>query len=200
VEIKDIRASGFGFLAPMKDAADSRSTCLWPFAPAAGRVGNGHHPQDAAPLDSGRDRVQLIANTIASAELTEQRKARDTDYAVNGQHSSFAGRQFHGIYLAHLEAKRGAGAIADRASVEFHASRLRCAPACRHARSAMGGCSSSTRTGLDGDRPGAPNPTPRVPARPADRRPMAVDRQRSPCAPLERSAQSQHVRARAGPT
>jgi hypothetical protein len=44
--------------------------------------------------------LQLIANTIASAELSEQRKARDTDYSINGQHSSLAGRQFHGVYLS----------------------------------------------------------------------------------------------------
>ena len=44
--------------------------------------------------------LQLIATTLASAELTEQRKARGVDYPVTGVNSAVAGRQFRGLFLS----------------------------------------------------------------------------------------------------
>ena len=44
--------------------------------------------------------MQLIANTLASAELTEQKKAPDASYSVNGENPAVQGRQFHGLFLS----------------------------------------------------------------------------------------------------
>jgi hypothetical protein len=44
--------------------------------------------------------LQLIATMLASAELTEQRKARGADYPVTGANSAVAGRQFRGLFLS----------------------------------------------------------------------------------------------------
>jgi hypothetical protein len=68
--------------------------------------------------------LQLIANTIASAELSEQRKARDTGYSINGRQSSHAGRQFHGIYLSfNRQPNEPPVQSLIVPAVEFHASR-----------------------------------------------------------------------------
>src|SRR6185295_17703826 len=44
--------------------------------------------------------LQLIANSLASAELTEQKKTHDASYSVNGENPAVTGRQFHGLFLS----------------------------------------------------------------------------------------------------
>ena len=44
--------------------------------------------------------LQLIANTLVNASLLEQRKMRDGNYAVNGEHATDAGRRFYGLFLS----------------------------------------------------------------------------------------------------
>lgn len=125
-ELKDISASGFRLLAPMKDATDLTLNML---------VAIRRRGEDAWVMGiirrmrrlSAQDAeigLQLIANTIASAEISEQRKARDTDYSINGQHSSLAGRKFHGIYLSfNRRANEPPVQSLIVPAVEFHASR-----------------------------------------------------------------------------
>ena len=61
---------------------------------------------------------------IASAELSEQRKARDADYSINRQHSPPATQQFHGIFLS-FSRRPNEPPVQSLIvpAVEFHASR-----------------------------------------------------------------------------
>ena len=43
--------------------------------------------------------LQLVADSLASAELTEQKKLPDASYWVNGENHAL-GRKFHGLYLS----------------------------------------------------------------------------------------------------
>ena len=69
--------------------------------------------------------LQLIANTVAAAELVEQKKVRDDHYSVNGQNPATAGRRFHGLFLSY---KRRADEAPVQSLIvpagEYHASRL----------------------------------------------------------------------------
>ena len=86
-EMKDISASGYRLHAPMNDTADLTLNML---------VAIRRQGDDAWVMGivrrmrrlSAKDAeigLQVIATTLASAELTEQRKARETTYSVNGE-------------------------------------------------------------------------------------------------------------------
>ena len=68
--------------------------------------------------------LQLIAHSLASAELTEQKKTHSTSYSVNGENTSGKGRQFHGLVL--LFRRRPEEAMVESLIVpatEYHPSR-----------------------------------------------------------------------------
>ena len=101
-EMKDISASGFRLFAPMTIAAELTLNML---------VAIRRRGEDAWVMGiirrmrrlSTKDAeigLQLIANTVASAELIEHRKPRDAHYSVNGENPAAAGRQFNGLFLS----------------------------------------------------------------------------------------------------
>ena len=101
-EIKDISASGYRLFAPMSIAGELTLSML---------VALRRHGEDAWVMGIIRRMrrlttkdaeigLQLIANSLASAELTEQKKAPDSSYSVNGENPALKGRQFHGLYLS----------------------------------------------------------------------------------------------------
>jgi hypothetical protein len=54
--------------------------------------------------------LQVIANTLVGVQLHEQRRPSDADYSIDGEHSTFGGRGFHGLFLA-LRARAGNGVV-----------------------------------------------------------------------------------------
>jgi hypothetical protein len=51
--------------------------------------------------DNAEIGLQLIANTLTAAKLIEQRKARDADYSVDGDHDALSGRRFGCLFLSY---------------------------------------------------------------------------------------------------
>jgi hypothetical protein len=101
-EIKDISASGFRLFAPMSIASELTLSML---------VAIRRHGEEAWVLGIVRRirrlttkdaeiGLQLIANSIASAALTEQKKLPDASYSVNGENPARKGRQFDGLFLS----------------------------------------------------------------------------------------------------
>ena len=50
--------------------------------------------------DNAEIGLQLIANSLAIADLIEQRKAREGDYSVDGEAGTLSGRRFRGLFLS----------------------------------------------------------------------------------------------------
>jgi hypothetical protein len=101
-EIKDISASGFRLFAPMSIARELKLSML---------LAIRRHGEEAWVLGIIRRMrrlttkdaeigLQLIANSLASAELGEQKKSPDASYSVNGENPALTGRQFHGLFLS----------------------------------------------------------------------------------------------------
>ena len=101
-EMKDISASGYRLHAPINDAMELTLNML---------VAIHRHGDDGWVMGivrrmrrlSARNAeigLQLIATTLASAELTEQKKTHDASYSVKGENPAVQGRQFHGLFLS----------------------------------------------------------------------------------------------------
>jgi len=101
-EMKDISASGFRLYAPMSVATEVTLSML---------VAINRGGQDAWVMGIVRrmrrlsaDRadigLQLIANTLISADLVLQRKADDVNCAVGDGQAAVAGHRFRGLFLA----------------------------------------------------------------------------------------------------
>lgn len=101
-EIKDISASGFRLYAPMSIAGELTLNML---------VAIRRHGDESWVMGiirrvrrlTTKDAeigLQLIANTLASAELTEQRKGPDARYSVNGENPAVKRRRVHGLLLS----------------------------------------------------------------------------------------------------
>jgi hypothetical protein len=125
-EIKDISASGFRLFAPMSIASELTLSML---------VAIRRHGEDAWVLgiirrmrrlttNDAEIGLQLIANSLASAELTEQKKSPDASYSVNGENPARKGRQFHGLFLS-FRRRPGEAPVQSLVvpSGEYHASR-----------------------------------------------------------------------------
>jgi hypothetical protein len=100
--MKDVSASGFRLHAPMNDAADLTLSMLVAIRrrdPTPWVLGIIRRIRRLSSKDAEIG-VQVIATTFASAELTEQRKAREATYSVNGENPTTSGRQFHGLFLS----------------------------------------------------------------------------------------------------
>jgi hypothetical protein len=101
-EIKDISASGFRLYAPMSIAAEITLNMLV----AIRRHGEGIwvlgivRRMRRLSTQDAEIGLQLIANTLASAELVEQKKARDGSFPTAAQQAALAGRKFYGLYLS----------------------------------------------------------------------------------------------------
>ena len=98
--------------------------------------------------DNAEIGLQLIANTLTAANLIEQRKARDADYSVDGEHDPLAGRRFGCLFLSY---SRRAGEPAVQSliipPVEYQSSRRYTLQAPHSLRSGMDVCSNSTTIG-----------------------------------------------------
>lgn len=101
-EMKDMSVSGFRLHAPMSVATDVTLSML---------VGIHRRGEDTWVMgivrrmrrlsaDNAEIGLQLIANALTSAHLVEQRKARDADYAVDGDTAHLTGRRFRCLYLS----------------------------------------------------------------------------------------------------
>ena len=101
-EIKDTSASGFRLHAPMSVATEvtlsmvvaihQRGQDTWVLG-----IVRRMRRLSAGVAEIG---LQLIANTLVIGSLIEQRKLRDGNYALNGDHPGDAGRRFYGLFLS----------------------------------------------------------------------------------------------------
>jgi hypothetical protein len=101
-EIKDISASGFRLYAPMSIAGELALSMLVAIrrqGEEAWVMGIIRRIRRLTTKDAEIG-LQLIANSLASAELTEQKKSPDASYSVNGENPALKGRQFLGLYLS----------------------------------------------------------------------------------------------------
>jgi len=100
-EIKDVSASGFRLQTPMSIATEVRLSTLV----AIDRCGKNawllcivRRMRRLSALDAEIG-LQLIANSVKSAELVLQRKPRDTDMVVDGEPVPPVERRFRGLFL-----------------------------------------------------------------------------------------------------
>ena len=126
-EMKDISASGFRLHAPLSVAMELTLNML---------VAIRRRDQDAWVLGivrrmrrlssvEGEIGLQLIADALVCADLSEQRKVRADDYSVNGENPAASGRQFHGLFLS-INRREGEPPVQSLIvpAVEYHPSRL----------------------------------------------------------------------------
>ena len=100
-EMKDISTSGFRLHAPMSVATEITLSMLVAInrrGPETWVVGIVRRVRRLS-ADRAEIGLQLIANTLISAELVEQRKA-DAHYSVDGEHAAPVGRKFRGLFLS----------------------------------------------------------------------------------------------------
>ena len=125
-EMKDISASGFRLNAPMGAASELKLNTL---------VAIRRHDQEAWVLGIIRRMrrlsaqeaeigLQLIANSLATADLCEQRKVRESEYSVNGKIPAATGPEFQGLFLS-FNQREGEPPVQSLIvpAVEYHASR-----------------------------------------------------------------------------
>ena len=101
-EMKDISASGFRLYAPMSIAGELMLSMLVAIRRQGDEtwvLGVIRRIRRLTTKDAEIG-LQLIANSIASADLTEQKKSPDASYSVNGENSAHKGRQFYGLFLS----------------------------------------------------------------------------------------------------
>jgi len=101
-EMKDISASGFRLFAPMSVAGELTLSMLVAIRRQGDEtwvMGIIRRMRRLTTKDAEVG-LQLIANSLASAELTEQKKTHDASYSVNGENPAVQGRQFHGLFLS----------------------------------------------------------------------------------------------------
>ena len=126
-ELKDISASGYRLAAPMSIAGELNLNMLAAIRRRGEEVwvvGIVRRMRRLTTKDAEIG-LQVIANTVAAAELVEQKKARDDHYSVNGHNPATAGRRFHGLFLSY---KRRADEPPVQSLIvpagEYHASRI----------------------------------------------------------------------------
>ena len=101
-EIKDISTSGLRLHAPMNVAGELALNMLV----AIRRHGEENWVMGVIrrmrrlTTKDAEIGLQLIAHSLASAELTEQKSTRDSSYSINGENPAVRGRQFHGLFLS----------------------------------------------------------------------------------------------------
>ena len=102
-EMKDMSVSGFKLLAPTSIATEVTLSMIV----AVHRRGENSwalgivRRMRRLSADNAEIGLQLIANTLMTANLIEQRKARDADYSVDGDYDPMAGRRFGALFLSY---------------------------------------------------------------------------------------------------
>jgi hypothetical protein len=100
--MKDISASGFRLHAPINDAIAltlNMLVAIHRHGDSAWVMGIVRRMRRLSTRDAEIG-LQLIATTLAGAELTELRMARGAGYPVTGDKSAAAGRHFRGLFLS----------------------------------------------------------------------------------------------------
>jgi len=110
-EVKDVSQTGFKLLAPMSVANAVTLGALAALRPHGQQVWALGIVRRMRRLTSDRAEIglQVIASSVSSVDLVEQRKAQD-DYAVDGQGTTINGRVFQGLYLS-LRKREGAQSV-----------------------------------------------------------------------------------------
>ena len=100
-DAKDVSQTGYRLVAPMSAAAQVTLNTLTAIRP------HGHtfwalgivRRMKRLTADRAEIGLQVIANTLVSVELIDQRRV-DTDYSVDGEAVSVGARSFNGLFLA----------------------------------------------------------------------------------------------------
>jgi hypothetical protein len=100
-EVKDVSQTGFRLLAPMSVANAVTLGTLAALRPQGQQVWTLGIVRRMRRLTSERAEIglQIIANSLASVDLVEQRKPQADPYDVNGEATTVNGRVFHGLVL-----------------------------------------------------------------------------------------------------
>jgi hypothetical protein len=102
-EMKDMSVSGFRLLAPTSIATELTLSMLV----AVHRRGENSwalgivRRMRRLSADNAEIGLQLIANALTAAVLIEQRRTRDADYSVDGEHDPMSGRRFGCLFLSY---------------------------------------------------------------------------------------------------
>jgi hypothetical protein len=101
-EVKDVSQTGFRLLAPMSVANTVTLGTLAAIRPHGERVWVLGIVRRMRRLTSDRAEIglQVIASSLSSVDLIEQRKAQEDDYSVDGEATTINGRIFQGLFLS----------------------------------------------------------------------------------------------------
>jgi hypothetical protein len=111
-EVRDVSETGFRLFAPMTVATAVTLGALAAIRQAGQSEWTLGIVRRMQRLTSERAEIglQVIANTLVGVTLYEQRRPTDADYSIDGEPVSFAGRGFHGLFLA-LRTKANGGLV-----------------------------------------------------------------------------------------
>ncbi len=101
-EVKDVSQTGFRLLAPMSVANAVTLGTLAAIRPHGERVWVLGIVRRMRRLTADRAEIglQVIASSLSSVDLIEQRKAQEDDYSVDGEATTINGRIFQGLFLS----------------------------------------------------------------------------------------------------
>jgi hypothetical protein len=101
-EVKDVSQTGFRLMAPMSEASVVTLGTLAAIRPHGQSMWTLGIVRRMRRLTAGRAELglQVIANTLVSVDLIEQRKNLDADYSVDGEATTINGRAFQGLFLS----------------------------------------------------------------------------------------------------
>jgi hypothetical protein len=108
-EVKDVSHTGFRLISPMSAANAVTLGTLAAIRPQGQTVWTLGIVRRMRRLTSDRAELglQVIAHTLVSVELVEQRKNQEADYSVDGEATTINGRTFQGLFLS-LHKREGA--------------------------------------------------------------------------------------------
>ena len=111
-EVKDVSQTGFRLLAPMSVANAVMLGTLAAIRPQGQRVWALGIVRRMRRLTADRAEtgLQIVANSLSTIDLVEQRKPQAADYSVDGEATTINGRIFHGLFLS-LRKREGDPAV-----------------------------------------------------------------------------------------
>jgi len=111
-EVKDVSQTGFRLLAPMSVANAVTLGTLAAIRPQGQRVWALGIVRRMRRLTTDRAEIglQIVANSLSTIDLVEQRKPQAADYSVDGEATTINGSIFHGLFLS-LRKREGDPAV-----------------------------------------------------------------------------------------